>query len=700
MDCTQDDNINSNKFNDRLKRALNDAQEHRFKLYGRDRERATLLDAYQRVKHKKRTATNGVTATPIAKTTCTAPLDERTELVFLHGPVGVGKSGLAHSIRSTVEDDGGYFLCTEFDCIEPGEPYQDLIHAFTDFSRQIIERGDSVHYKEALKQHGISDSNGREWLVKTIPDLVPLMGCDPEMSDGVPMMDRTTRNQSYSVDELEERVYANSDFHCFKDAFCTLVRAVASHDKPIVFLFENLHWANECSLDVIQALVENKSIEGALFVGTYTMDTDDSDHLLSRMLEKLSASTVRQTPLKVLPLNETNISNLLADVFQCDLRTTAPLASTIAAQTQGRVESVWEQLLVRQETECNEMSLRNWIQSTIEDMTHVDREDIKIMSLLGVKMDSNLTSRLISRDEAEFKSFANNVAEKGILSYDSNRQGFRFSSRTIKDLVSDCILPHERRSYHYRIGRKLWRMLDTDELNHHIFLVVDQLTFSVDSFDDDKEKTAIANLCLFAGVRAFHLSSFLTSLQYLECGVSLLGINSWKESYRLCLDLYAATAEVATSLGLFERVYQVVGLVESNARGFDDTVRLQTTAVHALGIHGRHTDATTLAFELLRRLGEPFPSKPNRLRLLFEFACLRRRLNGRSTESILRLPNMVDTNKLAAMQLLNLVFLSAYIELQSLVPLIGLRLVRMSLDYGLCAVSCIGFAAYAGILCR
>jgi len=51
------------------------------------------------------------------------------------------------------------------------------------------------------------------------------------------------------------------------------------------------------------------------------------------------------------------------------------------------------------------------------------------------------------------------------------------------------------------------------------------------------------------------------------------------------------------------------------------------------------------------------------------------------------------------MQMLNLIFLYAYMVEAELFPMIGFRMVTLTLDYGLCGVSCLGFVVYAMILC-
>ena len=62
---------------------------------------------------------------------------------------------------------------------------------------------------------------------------------------------------------------------------------------------------------------------------------------------------------------------------------------------------------------------------------------------------------------------------------------------------------------------------------------------------------------------------------------------------------------------------------------------------------------------------------------------------------ILRIPIMTDPKKLAAMEMMNLIFFYTFFVKPELTPLLGCRMVRLSLDHGLSAFSCIGFTLFA-----
>ena len=72
-------------------------------------------------------------------------------------------------------------------------------------------------------------------------------------------------------------------------------------------------------------------------------------------------------------------------------------------------------------------------------------------------------------------------------------------------------------------------------------------------------------------------------------------------------------------------------------------------------------------------------------------------LRGKSHESLLRLHTMSDGRAVSAMQIMNVLFSSVFCKQPLLAPLLATRMIRLSLEHGLCAVSSVAFAVY-GIL--
>jgi predicted ATPase len=267
--------------------------------------------------------------------------------------------------------------------------------------------------------------------------------------------------------------------------------------------------------------------------------------------------------------------------------------------------------------------------------------------------------------------------------------------------VTYSLIPeNEREKFHYRIGVRLWCCFDINELDANIFVVVGQLVAGSKFIVKENERIAVAKLCLRAGERSVYMSSFQSAFKYLVQGVQLLtGTQCWRDEYTLTLDLYNAAAEVAYSSGHLDEVHVFVKELLAHATCLEDTLRGHAAKVYAIGSSGRMQEAIHYGIQILGNLGETFPARENLARTLFELQRLRKKLKKITNESVLRLPMMEDTRKVAAMHMLSQLLVYTYLNQKMLSLKIAFRMVNISLDCGLSATSCVGFVLVGVLLC-
>jgi predicted ATPase len=111
------------------------------------------------------------------------------------------------------------------------------------------------------------------------------------------------------------------------------------------------------------------------------------------------------------------------------------------------------------------------------------------------------------------------------------------------------------------------------------------------------------------------------------------------------------------------------------------------------------TKAVEESLDVLNRLGEPLPSDPQKYHIFIDFVRTKQLLRGKTNEMILRMPLMTEPDKIATSQILNLMIPSTFRTRPLLFALVVLRLVRLSMMHGVCAVSAVGFGYYGSILC-
>ncbi len=159
-------------------------------------------------------------------------------------------------------------------------------------------------------------------------------------------------------------------------------------------------------------------------------------------------------------------------------------------------------------------------------------------------MDEDLLSRLLSTPVNESLAVA---AERQffIFAYDS----YRWVHDEIEAAAYALVTSDQAQETHLAIGRRLWKSMDEEELKRNIFVVLSQLMRGVDLIQTQKERDAVASLCLWAGETAARSSTFRTALAYLDVGLELLGEDQWREQYDLSIALHNLTAECAYCAG-------------------------------------------------------------------------------------------------------------------------------------------------------
>jgi len=125
----------------------------------------------------------------------------------------------------------------------------------------------------------------------------------------------------------------------------------------------------------------------------------------------------------------------------------------------------------------------------------------------------------------------------------------------------------------------------------------------------------------------------------------------------------------------------------ANLRHLAHTTRLQ------------YRKAIETAVRALALLGENIPGRPSQLQVLAELARTKLALVGKHPDDMLALPRMTNPQKLAAMRILMLATAPAYFEDQNLLPLLALRMVRLSARFGNAAHSAYGYVMYGLVHC-
>ena len=237
-----------------------------------------------------------------------------------------------------------------------------------------------------------------------------------------------------------------------------------------------------------------------------------------------------------------------------------------------------------------------------------------------------------------------------------------FAHDQIRHAAYSLIPADARPAIHIRIGRVLLRNYHEESFGNSIFDVVNQFKAGIASIESQAERRELSKLFLAAGQRAKSSAAHEPALSYLKTGIELLGENCWNEEYDLTLSLHLEAAEAAYASTDFEEIEHLAATVLQHARTLLDHVKVQEVRIQGYIAEKQLLEAVNTALKVLKLLGEEFPKKPGKVRILYHLLKTRLALAGKGIEDLFRLPAMADPKKLAVMRILASVASAAYMR--------------------------------------
>jgi predicted ATPase len=220
----------------------------------------------------------------------------RSTTVLVGGDAGVGKTRLIEEFGAVARSKGALLatgVCVRTD--GGGLPYAPAVGIVRDIIRQLDEHTAAQLVGSVAQGLGIG---GIDNIVDSSGEALP------------------------ADDFAKTRLF---------ESILTLVTKLA-RTSPVVFVFEDLHWADSASAELLGYLVRNLTDTNAVLVVTYRAEELMRDHPLHGWLTELTRHP-RVTPLKLHGLDRADTANLIAGIL--GQQPTWALVDAVFARSQG-----------------------------------------------------------------------------------------------------------------------------------------------------------------------------------------------------------------------------------------------------------------------------------------------------------------------------------------------------------------------------
>ncbi|MBD2387084.1 trifunctional serine/threonine-protein kinase/ATP-binding protein/sensor histidine kinase [Cylindrospermum sp. FACHB-282] len=661
------------------------------KLYGRENEVKTLLQAFERV-------SQGV-----------------TEMMLVVGFSGIGKTVVVNEVHKPIVRQRGYFIKGKYDQFNRNIPFSAFVQAFRDLMGQLLTESHTQIQQWKSKILAVVGENGQV-IIDVIPELESIIG---QQSTAIELSGNDAQNR---FDLL---------FHNFVQVFTT-------KEHPLVMFLDDLQWADSASLNLMQLLMSESARGYLLLIGAYRDNEVSAAHPLVLSLEEIKKSSATVNAITLEPLSNFSLNQLVADTLSCSSEVAQPLTQLVYQKTKGNpffstqfLKALYADGLIRFDwnggnwqcdiTEVKALALTDnvvdFMALQLQKLPLKTQSVFKLAACIGNQFD--LATLAIVSQQSQIETAAclwKGLQEELILptneiykfflgretqdtATDSQIVNYKFLHDRVQQAAYSLIPEEQRATTHYQIGQLLLEQISPSSREDRIFELVNQLNYGKALIAQQAERDQLAQLNLTACRKARGATAYQAAREYATVGLSLLAENAWQQQYEMSLALHELATEVASLCGEFEAMEQLIEIVTTQAHSLPEKVNVYRVKIQADISGQKFAQAIAIAQHFVEQLGVTFPQAPTPSDYQQAIQEINDIIGDRNIEDFALLPVMTDAEKIAIVQVANSVIPAAYAGVSPLFQLLICLSVKLSLLYGNIAVSSSAYAWYGIILC-
>ncbi|MHC5934279.1 trifunctional serine/threonine-protein kinase/ATP-binding protein/sensor histidine kinase [Nostoc sp.] len=675
----------------------------REKLYGRESQVQTLLDAFGHV------ANGG------------------SQLLLVAGFSGIGKTAVVNEVHKPIVRWNGYFIKGKYDQFNRNIPLSAFVQAFRDLMAQLLSESDTQLEQWQSKILAAVGENG-QILIEVIPELEQIIGKQPAFAE---LSGSAAQNRFYLL------------FQKFIQVFTTI-------EHPLVMFLDDLQWADLASLNLLKLLMVSN--QGYLFIiGAYRNNEVFAAHPLMLTLDEIENAPSCVNTLILAPLSQADVNHLIADSLSCTKGLALPLTELVYQKTKGNpffttqfLKALYEDGLItfdweagfwqcdltqvrRRVAACRQTSLAltddvvEFMAQQLQKLPPNTQDVLKLAACIGNQFDLATLAIVLEKSQTETASDLWKALQEGFIIpinevykfYQTETStatvqisakkvdtcGYKFLHDRVQQ-SADFLIPAEQKQIaHLKIGQLLLTHTPVAKQDEKLFEIVNQLNIGKSLIVDLSEQIELAQLNLKAGQKARAATAYTAAFEYCTIGIALLAEDMWQRQYELTLALYEAATVAAYLSGNFQQMTQLAAVIIEHSRNLLDTVKVYEVQIQAAQAQHQFMEAVQIALKIVERLGTSFPKQPSQLDIARAFEATKSILAGRQPLDLITLPQITNPNKLAVIRILAAVSSAAFVVTPALLPFIVLEQVNLSVQYGNTSFSAIGYAYYGLILC-
>lgn len=642
------------------------------KLYGREREINTLLTAFEQVSQGK------------------------TQMMLVAGYSGLGKSVLVKEIYQSLTEKQGYFIAGKFDQFQRNIPYSAITKAFGELVQQLLMESESQLAQWQDKLLAALGPNGQV-IIDVIPEVERLIGKQPT----VPILGPTESQNRFNL------------------VFQKLMGVFCQSEHPLVIFLDDLQWADLGTLKLLELVMTDKETGHLFLIGAYRDNEVNPTHALMTTLDKLNKEEVTVNQILLTPLSFEHISSMIADSLHTHLQAVQPLTELVMRKTAGNpffvnqfLKTLYEENLLTFDPEqlswqwdVAKIGAVNFTNNVVELMIgklkklpKSSQHVLRLAACVGNRFDLNTLAIIHKKSPQEIFQNLTPVITEGLVLPTSGLEftdgdvinsqlsilNFQFLHDRVQQSAYALIDDDQKKAVHLQIGRLLLKNTQANQLEEHLFDIVEHLNIGFELVDNQAEINEIARLNLVAGQKAKAATAYGAAVKYLDMGRQFLAEDSWKTEYDLTLNLYTEAVEATFLNTNFEQTHILSENVLQQANTVLDKAKVYEIKIQYYVAQNQMQAAMATVLEALQNLGVSLSDSPP---------------PNLTIEKIYQLPEMTNPSKIAAMRIMVIGQVAFYLGQSPLWGQVILTMVNLSMSEGNSSSAAFAYATYGFMQC-
>ncbi|MGF7236853.1 MAG: helix-turn-helix transcriptional regulator [Frankia sp.] len=228
-----------------------------------------------------------------------------------------------------------------------------------------------------------------------------------------------------------------------------------SASAPVLFVVEDLHWADQSTLGLVAHLVRTLRDVPVLLVATYRSDEIHRRHPLRPLLSGWErARTIRR--LELARFDREEVAAQVAAILGRPVD--GPLVDLVLDRSEGNAFLVEEVVgVVRDGSAATDLSasLRDVLLVRVEARSATGQRVLRAASAGGRRVPERLLTAVLGMEPAALLDALRELVENHLLVVDETGQGYAFRHALARDAVYGDMLPGERVGWHVAYGTAL-----------------------------------------------------------------------------------------------------------------------------------------------------------------------------------------------------------------------------------------------------